>query len=198
MHPNDWFTADEKATEKADLLPFRVAKDASGQTFWNSTTSRYLEAFGYTYPDIVGSAEQVRAKFKEHYEWSVRTVRKPYGQPPADMLPLDLSKAQVYQYGVVHSTTHNLNNGLLHAQQAVLATVQSTKETAGKTAKISATEVQKAGKSGSDLTSSTQNPSSREGTAFQNLPAEAPEAAPQHVDESKTSREWFVDNIVQR
>lgn len=115
VNPSHWFdelpTAGQRALADGNLLPFRRAAAALKPTttsdgkprYWTPNQARDPEALGYTYPDVADksskSADQLRADFAARYGWSRRlTPFQRFGAPPADMLPLELSAAQVYQY----------------------------------------------------------------------------------------------------
>lgn len=108
VNPTHWFNelpSSQRALADDTLLPFRkypLSTDNKSR-YWTSNEARDTEVFGYTYPDIADkktkSADQLRADFAAKYGWSRRlTPFQHFGTPPADMQPLDLGKAQVYQY----------------------------------------------------------------------------------------------------
>lgn len=104
IKPSHWFEdlTDPRwaeMTENTPLYPFRKAVSPE-KAYWNSNDSRYTKTFGYSYPDIESGkdAKQIRETFKARYAWSRLLEPTEYGPCPNDMLPLDLSKAQVYQY----------------------------------------------------------------------------------------------------
>jgi len=72
-----------------------------GNRFWTPNLARDTKAFGYEYADTAGkqARKEVRREFAHKYGWSTeRGVNQPIGRPPEDMLPLDICKAQVFQY----------------------------------------------------------------------------------------------------
>ncbi|KAF5723958.1 tyrosinase precursor (monophenol monooxygenase) [Fusarium mundagurra] len=101
-----WFNELEEKDQKMaqfDLRPFRKSfpKDGEKQQYWDSDLSRETKDFGYTYPETAKgqTGDTVRKEFREKYEWSVRTTAKPvFGTPPDDMKPIQVGKAQVFQY----------------------------------------------------------------------------------------------------
>lgn len=105
-NPSHWFNdlpSSQRGLSGDGLLPFRKYPLATGKNrYWTSDQARDPEVFGYTYPDIADksrTAEQLRTAFAAKYGWSRRlTPFQHFQPPPADMQPLDLSKAQVYQY----------------------------------------------------------------------------------------------------
>ena len=197
VHPNSWMSNDQ-----ANLLPFRTAK--SPEKFWNSHGSKSTQDFGYTYPDLVGNATQVETAFKNHYSWSVRTASHPtIGTPPADMTPLDLSQAQVFQYtqaaGVSDRAINlmaaaapaGLQKPLMLAQKAVSSTTTAAKEVVG-------APMKEASKKKGPHDADQRKKLAKERT-FKNLgDAQKSIIAAPDVQESTVSREWFVDDVVER
>ncbi|KAF4627308.1 hypothetical protein G7Y89_g10846 [Cudoniella acicularis] len=116
INPQKWL-APGSEEEKSDLLPFRSQKGQGKSSYWNSVASRNWKDFGYTYPDVEDfkTPEQVKAAFREKYVWSRRTVNQPFGEPPANMKPLDLTHAQVFQF----QSASIAPTFALHAQVAV-------------------------------------------------------------------------------
>lgn len=108
MNPYTWFKdlKAEKDQQLADksLLPFRQHKQPSGDIFWTPNEVRDWTKFGYTYPDLEGdkSPEAIRKRFYEMYAWSRRLIPGDivgiHLQCPEEMSPLDVSKAQVFQF----------------------------------------------------------------------------------------------------
>jgi hypothetical protein len=145
----------------------------------------------------------VASKFSDHYSWSVRDQNGNFGDgPPADMQPLDLSKAQVYQYPPTHAFSRFVSKSVHTAQKVVAHRAQTvTKATVGEAkpqgaAKQPAAPEKAAAPASSKPAAPKDTPSS--GKAFTSIPAQHPLAAPKDIDESKISREWFVDIIVER
>ena len=186
-HPNAWFTSDQ-----TNQLPFRTSK--SPEQFWTARGSRTTDAFGYTYPDLAGGAGQVKSTFRNHYSWSVRTAAQPkFGEPPADMAPLDISKAQVFQFttgSTVASAFHTLLAAPIKQVPELVESAKAivSKETAAKPSKES----------------EHKNPAHEKGDAkdkafrIAGSNDQIPITALSAVKESEVSREWFVDNIVER
>ena len=114
VNPDGWY---DPATKKLrpglealqeDLLPFFKPKQkrrfslnaASGKgDSWTSEDAADTKSFGYTYPDILESSEKTKQRFRSRHGWSIRPQPTPKDWkpvPPEEMLPLDLSHAQVY------------------------------------------------------------------------------------------------------
>ncbi|KAM5523936.1 Tyrosinase 5 [Fusarium oxysporum f. sp. phaseoli] len=102
-----WFNElkddEEKAKAGLPLYPFRKwpLTEDKAERYWTPDRAWKTQAFGYVYPETVGekARDQVRDEFARKYGWSRRLdVNQDFGAPPADMLPLDLSKAQVFDY----------------------------------------------------------------------------------------------------
>jgi len=94
--PNNWFSNSKQADQP--LLPFRKSSGNMPENFWKSDSSERTDDFGYTYPDCVGTSDEVYTKFKKLYEWSVplneNTDR--IGTIPSEMEPIDFKKTQFY------------------------------------------------------------------------------------------------------
>ncbi|KXJ86569.1 hypothetical protein Micbo1qcDRAFT_208983 [Microdochium bolleyi] len=101
-----WFNEldeSEKGMGDSNLLPFRKwpKVDDPKSRYWTPNRARDTKAFGYTYPDTADgqSGEQIRDDFAQRYGWSRRLdVNQDFGPVPEDMQPLEVSKAQVFQY----------------------------------------------------------------------------------------------------
>ncbi|KAH7178750.1 common central domain of tyrosinase-domain-containing protein [Fusarium sp. MPI-SDFR-AT-0072] len=100
-----WFNelkgAENQALGGASLHPFRKwpIEPANADRYWTSDLARYTATLGYTYAETAGGkkGDQVRHEFTRKYGWSRRLdVNQDFGVPPEDMLPLDVSKAQVF------------------------------------------------------------------------------------------------------
>jgi hypothetical protein len=94
---------EEKAKAGSNLYPFRKwpLTEDKAERYWTPDRAWDTQAFGYAYPETAGgkAGDQVRNEFARKYGWSRRLdVNQDFGPPPADMLPLDLSKAQVFDY----------------------------------------------------------------------------------------------------
>lgn len=72
-----------------------------GPIFYDSDWARDTESFGYTYPDLEGLRDP-RAVWRSVYNkyiWSIRSASSSrFSPPPSDMKPINLNKAQVFQY----------------------------------------------------------------------------------------------------
>ncbi|MCJ1284989.1 hypothetical protein MMC26_004326 [Xylographa opegraphella] len=112
------------------LLPFRKYPLVVDKTkrFWTSNLARKTEDFGYTYADLYGkdqSVDQIRETFAKNYGWSRRlTPFQHFGHPPPEMKPLDLSKAQVYQYTSNAKSANQFRH--LHLETEIQPSTQAT------------------------------------------------------------------------
>lgn len=199
IHPSSWMSNDQ-----ANLLPFRTSKNPA--KFWSSRASKSTQDFGYTYADLVGNSIQVENAFKNHYSWSVRTASQPkFGIPPADMTPLDLSKAPVFQFTQSAAVTDHAVNlmaaaapagaqqPLAMAQRVVSSTIAAAKEVVD-----GATKETMAQKKNVPEDPAQRKKIAKE-RAFKNLgDAQKSITAASDVQESTISREWFVDDVVER
>ncbi|KAF5588390.1 tyrosinase precursor (monophenol monooxygenase) [Fusarium pseudocircinatum] len=100
-----WFNglkgAENQALGGASLHPFRKwpIKPAKEDRYWTSDSARYTDRLGYTYAETAdgNKGDQVRNEFTRKYGWSRRLLaNEDIGVPPEDMMPLDVSKAQVF------------------------------------------------------------------------------------------------------
>ena len=190
VHPNSWMSNDQ-----ANLLPFRTSKNPD--KFWNSQGSKGTQQFGYTYQDLVGSASQVENAFNTHYAWSVRTATHPtIGTPPADMTPLDVSHAQVFQYTSATTTDRAIN--FMAAAPALAQQPLKMAEKVAVSAPAAAKEFVPALKKEAPHPPADKHKAAKE-RAFKNLDgAKDSIKAPSTVMEAKVSRDWFVDDVVER
>ncbi|KAF5693620.1 tyrosinase precursor (monophenol monooxygenase) [Fusarium denticulatum] len=132
-----WFNElrkEDQGKSTLNLMPFRKSiSENKAKTYWNSDMSRRTTDFGYTYPDLAGgqTGDTVRKEFREKYEWSRRTTARPvFGTPPDNMKPIQVGKAQVFQYTSDTSSGDLLKNpGMpIHEmqQQTVMAAMSSS------------------------------------------------------------------------
>jgi hypothetical protein len=115
------------------------------------------------------------------------------------MQPLDLSHAQVYQFPSTHAVVHSFSKAAASAQKVVRSGAEAvTKATVGETggAKPAHALPEAAAPKSPKPAAAKDTPG--QGKAFTNLPTQSPLAAPRNYDESKISREWFVDIVVER
>ena len=101
IHPDSWFDGDKiEKLASQPLLPFISPKGQDAEGFWTSNSSRKTSNFGYTYEDVLDKPTETLSNFQEKYKWSLRPQ---YGHvdwypvPPPSMVPLNLSRAQVYR-----------------------------------------------------------------------------------------------------
>ncbi|GJC86338.1 tyrosinase [Colletotrichum liriopes] len=103
-----WFNElapEQQGMGKDNLTPFRkwpLVDNADVENrYWNSDRARNTKDFGYTYPELADgqTGDTVREDFAKKYEWSRRTTAKRvFGTPPDGMQPIQVGKAQVFQY----------------------------------------------------------------------------------------------------
>ncbi|KAF5583284.1 tyrosinase precursor (monophenol monooxygenase) [Fusarium pseudoanthophilum] len=132
-----WFNElrkEDQGKGTLNLMPFRKSiSENKAKTYWNSDMSRRTTDFGYTYPDLAEgqTGDTVRKEFREKYEWSRRTTARPvFGTPPDNMKPIQVGKAQVFQY----TSDTSLGDLLKHPgvpmqemqQQTVMAAMSSS------------------------------------------------------------------------
>lgn len=207
VNPGHWFNelpSSQRALAEDNLLPFRrypLSTDKRSR-YWTSNQAQDYEVLGYTYPDIADkkkSADQLRADFAAKYGWSRRlTPFQHFGTPPADMQPLDLGKAQVYQYTSAVPSASRFRP---------LATVKQD---------LPRTQVLAKAVSPGTQTSLSGIPQSRPQVLFAQAealkaassevvnpgqgrkPAARAQAAEQKPLAPKVSHEWFIDCVVER
>jgi hypothetical protein len=99
-HPQSWFRDRNMAARP--LIPFRNPANQGSNPYWTSDTSISPEAFGYTYPELVGNPNPaaVQKRWGDQYGWARRLT--PQANPNVKPLlpefePLNLSNAQVFQ-----------------------------------------------------------------------------------------------------
>lgn len=192
----------QRTLADAALLPFRKAPlTADPKTrYWTSNQARDPQILGYTYTDIADkakSADQLRADFAAKYGWSRRlTPFQQFGSPPADMLPLDLSKAQAYQYtsGVPSASRFRplvkaagpLPRTTLLAKVSSAASVAAAKVLPGVQVPPQA-----------NVKSSLEQHQSKAPQPVAHMePSQAPLQAT--IVASKVSYEWYIDTVVER
>ncbi|KAH6664723.1 hypothetical protein B0J14DRAFT_706472 [Halenospora varia] len=203
VHPNSWF-APGSPDEVSDLLPFRSKKVQNKSEYWNSRASKDCKSFGYTYPDVEGftSSDQVKAAFREKYVWSRRTVNQPFGDPPANMKPLNLSHAQVFQYQAAQSLPTS-SNVALNVQSVVAAPMQKLfNSVASQPVEMTAAAVSEV--AGNVVTSKSaengaaKNPTPTGGEESNSQPTSITTSATNNTEGLLTSREWYIDDTVER
>ncbi|KAL9070477.1 MAG: hypothetical protein Q9157_005808 [Trypethelium eluteriae] len=193
-HPDKWFDGQYQELVNRRWTPTDIAPLAEEVA---------TDDFGYVYKDAIGSPQEVRAKFASLYSWAVRsrTGTGKYGPPPPDMVPNAnaVNSAQVFQYTAVNKVTNFASSAAFEAPQTVINFLQTTTSAASEKAGISSSE--KAEETNGDAAAST-NPVAPEANnsdiSFTNLLQNQVAAAPNTVDESRYSRDWYVDNVVER
>lgn len=206
-HPDKWFTNGQGAAQQGSL-PFR---GSDGQ-FWNHNQVGDTSVFGNDYTEARGSADQVKARFKSMYAWSVRSTQpdRQFKTPPAEMMPLPIQIAQVYQYTnggfpiprldgpgpafghMAQTAMHAVSRAVEPITQSFVASVGNTLGSSHASPAIPPSEETKA------VDTTPVPPGTHDGKAFTNMPENAVDAAPADIDESKYLRDWYIDNIVQR
>jgi tyrosinase len=173
------------------LLPFRNKtkdlanpKDKAG--FWNSNASQSVKAFGYTYGDV--EASPVLKTFEDNYSWFTRKNRGDKFQPcPSNMRPLDMTKAQIFQFSAAE-----LKESAIPTAKAVAQTVIS-----GATKVMAAAPVKRmaAKAAPQSVLKNEVDPSSR---SFIGPTESTPKINPEDIDETQVSRSWYIDMLVER
>lgn len=178
-HPTAWFPPAGrdsrgrplKPENEKDLLPFYKVKNEMGSIFYDSDWARDTESFGYTYPDLDGlrNPREIWSGVYHRYIWSIRTASSSrFTPPPSDMKPLNLSKAQVFQYPGTNA--------------------RDSVEPTGSTIRI----VYRRVLSSDSNTSNTSTTSQRAAQDY------GPSPAPDNDIDPYFDRTWYIDNIVKR
>ncbi|EXJ66952.1 uncharacterized protein A1O5_10147 [Cladophialophora psammophila CBS 110553] len=97
LHPKAWFPPPARDSRgrrlrpenEKDLLPFYKFMCELGPIYYDSDWSRNIEKFGYTYPDLDRLSDPDRSG----------------AECTTDMMPLNLNRAQVFQYPETNSRT---------------------------------------------------------------------------------------------
>jgi tyrosinase len=182
-HPGEWFaspTSADPAKPDDPLLPF-VRPDGPTE-YWTSNQSVDTETFGYTYPDIDGiksDPKAVQKRFKDLYSWARRLTNKadPNVKPPPEMEPIDLSALYFFE-GVQGFKPLDKPTTTFSAVAAMAANVaQAPLNAVAASAPLDFAVKSKA----------------------------VPDVVPAFVSkpeveivEDKVSREWYIDDVVQR
>lgn len=186
----------------ASLIPFRKSPLTKNpdERYWTPDTAKDTKTFGYTYPDIRdgASVDEIRDTFAQNYGWSRQlTPFQQFGQPPAEMMPLDLSGAQVYSY------TKDVPSAKLFQPLRTPKLVQR------RMAKMSPAVAQVPIKlAESQVPNGSAASRAPNGSAASRVPngsaaSQAPNGSvgsqgPNGSADSQVSHEWYVDDIVER
>jgi hypothetical protein len=186
--PDAWFATPTEAQKKRvgeswttpsdPLLPFRHPE---GQ-FWTSDRSYSTEAFGYTYPGMGSDPEKVQKDFKDLYSWARRLVNSSSNaaKPPASMEPLNLDESPIFD-GIKDYTP-------LKKPSVALATFSAQTV-------MSLPELETVSFS---LTTEAQPEAFAAKAEAVEIQAPISTAPDVKIPEEKVSREWFIDDVVQR
>ncbi|KIW32469.1 uncharacterized protein PV07_04014 [Cladophialophora immunda] len=115
LHPKAWFPPSGrdargqrlKPENEKDLLPFYKFICELGPIYYDSDWCRDIESFGYTYPDLdrLRDPKVIWSRVYHRYIWSIRSASsRRFSTPPSDMMPLNLNRAQVFQYPDAHNS----------------------------------------------------------------------------------------------
>lgn len=212
IHTGEWFESQnpiQKEQEASNLLPFRASEETpedkgkpSGkqENFWTSAgektgrhSSRYCDTFGYTYADIqYTDKDKVKKEFGKKYEWSSYRFHKTITGPPDGMEPLDVSKAQVFQYREQQQRDEFERALLSYYGKPV---TKGPADAALVSQEIPAVrQNMEAAPEGIDNVIKVDNNDESSGIQA----GLAAPSDPDPVEKSAESRQWFVDQIVER
>lgn len=186
-----WFDPDES------LLPFK--KSLQDPWYWTCNDSRYTTAFGYEYQE---TRQGIALKeFQNKYSWSFRKdkTNETIGKCPDDMQPLPIVSAQVFQYTQeakdIFKKLGQGSAGIPAVAQPAPPPVRSSRVAASHPPGIVPAQAEPA-KQMQVQASAPVVPSEK---AFSNIPSElASKATEIKIDESKVSRSWYIDMLVER
>ncbi len=190
-------------------MPFRSAQDGQVGTlgkdgWWTCNTSRSPNTFGYSYADV--DIPNPQQNFNNKYGWSIRWNKgDAFGKCPSDMLPFNLTKAQVFQFsqsdlhqakpGIVKAAAHAahsimpaglLSGGANLAQTVAAAVAPAASAAPAAPAAPAAQAVMKADVAPADRT-------------IKSVPGESPQVAPgAEINEATVSRSWYIDMETER
>ena len=124
-----------------------------------------MKTFGYSYADVdVANPQQ---NFDNKYGWSIRWNRgDSFGKCPTDMLPFDMTKAQIYQFSPsdLQQAKPGIIKAAAHAAHSIMpAGLLSGASLAQPLAQAAASVAQTATTSGSTSTSGTSGAGSGSG-----------------------------------
>ena len=199
------------------LIPFRNPANQGSQQFWTSDTAISTEAFGYTYPELVGNPPPaaVQKIWGDQYGWARRLTprRNPNVRPTISSFePMDLKDSQVFQ-GIrelkpltrqppaLLPNVRNLAQQPLRRQMATpagQASVAPTTATKEPVPGFVASLVDKVKDHLVMMVHVDDHKHTTAPTSSSASPAVAAAAPLHHIDEKHVSREWYVDDIVER
>ena len=180
---------------------------------WKIDEARYTDAFGYTYADALGSAQDVVDRFVSFYEWA--SSRSQSTDPPPEMAPLPYLDGQAFQYNHSGSLPGSIGPVLGNAPQVIMKTMEKASFAVTSTITqavaavaptqseaVSREEIPKAEPaevSANTIDTSPVQPGQNSSpVAFTNMPSNATDVEPANIDDSKYFRDWYIDNVVQK
>lgn len=209
-HPNVWFDGTYfegprgKEVERPvgplaeeDALPFRYGLGT--RPMWNANLSKDTKAFGYLYKDAIGSPDAVKKRISDIYGWMVRDKTNKIGSIHKDMEIIPVNEAQVFTgKAPLEAAKHMASMAVASAPQVLMNAMQATVHTLSSSAGLSLGRFHQTLKSVEGITAKPVKPGTSTSRAvFTNLVA-SPATTPQTVDESKYTRNWYVDSVVER
>lgn len=166
---------------------------------WNANLSKDTRTFGYLYKDAVGSSDAVKKRIADIYGWMVRNKTNKIGTIHKDMEIIPVNDAQVFSGKAAPETVKKLASmAVAAAPQVLMNAMQATAHTLSSSAGLSLGRFHQTMNSNETVTTKSVKPgTSTSNVAFTNL-VPSPVTAPQAVDESKYTRNWYVDSVVER
>ena len=129
INSNTWFSE-----SKQRLWPFRAQPGNADANFWDSDAARQAVSMGYNYPDVSGSpsVEGLKQDFARRYRWSENDSNGIPMNCPPDMLPVDVTSAQVFKKpdsdSMINGFTKSALQSVMHLTSQTVAMVPVLKE----------------------------------------------------------------------
>jgi hypothetical protein len=93
---NGWIADENAKLARDELYPFRTVKpvEQGRKAFWNSEFVKDVAGLGYTYADIAGTKEEVLARLRENYAWSLHESLRGdiANKPPGCLQPITVEE----------------------------------------------------------------------------------------------------------
>lgn len=166
--------------------------------FWTSNDSKSTLNFGYTYADIAGletgNAQAVQKLWADRYDWARRLTpledSNDWDGAPADLEPMDLSNTQFYK-GIAEFKPLNPRPATVNLPEAVSSAAKPADVASAPESSLFTSLA---------VASVPELPKATAQKATSKLPTAPKFSTAPSVDihEKKVSREWYIDNVVQK
>lgn len=154
------------------------------------------------YQDALGNSPQaVRKAFRDKYEWLTRAGRAPTAVPdstqiPDAMVPVDVSKSPIFTTATTAPVSHMTHTARMGPQVAIEAMEAATNLVAP-TSNADLVVENTANAAAVDTKPVAPGETTTQ-IAFTNLIPDMAAPAQAAVNDSNSSREWYIDQVVQR